>query len=181
MNAHIDKVCINVQKKYGILRKIRRYIREDTAILIYKVRIRPHFDYGDYMVDSGTQNKIDKLERIQDRIVRTIEFKHTAENRENIDKLKYNIEKLCVRRKQNLLKIMFGQSRNEMNIDSYRPERILRSRNKVKLKSKFTRINKIQKSPYYRGIILWDTIPQNLQCEQSKVNFKNAINRLNIV
>ena len=46
------------RKKYGILRKIRRYISEETAILIYKVMIRPHFDYGDYMIDSSTQKNI---------------------------------------------------------------------------------------------------------------------------
>ena len=56
-------------------------------LLIYKVMIRPHFDYGDYMIDSGTQKNIDKLERIQNRFVRTIEYKST-EKRENIDALK---------------------------------------------------------------------------------------------
>ena len=40
----IKYICTNVQKKYGILRKIRRYMSEDTALLIYKVMIRPHFD-----------------------------------------------------------------------------------------------------------------------------------------
>ena len=56
--------------------------------------IRPHFDYGDYMIDSGTQNNIDKLERIQDRILLTIEYK-CVEKRENIDVLKarYAVEK----------------------------------------------------------------------------------------
>ena len=97
MGAHIDKTCTNVQKEYGIVRKIRRYISEETALLIYKVMIRPHFDYGDYMIDSGMQNNIDKLERIQDRILRNIEYK-CAEKRENIDVLKsrYAVEKLCV-------------------------------------------------------------------------------------
>ena len=32
MSAHIDKVCIDMRKKYGILRKIRRYISEDIDI-----------------------------------------------------------------------------------------------------------------------------------------------------
>ena len=98
MNAHIAKVCISVQKQYGILRKIRRYISEETVVLIYKVMIRSHFDYGDYMIDSGTQKNIDKSELIQERIVRTIEYKFVLGNRENIDNLyaKYNIEKLYV-------------------------------------------------------------------------------------
>ena len=60
----------------------------------------------------------------------------------------YNIKKLCVRRKRNMLKIMFGQSRKTENIEFYRPVRVLRSNDKVKLKSKFTRISKIQS--------LWD-------------------------
>ena len=31
MGSQIDKVCINVQKKYGILRKICRNISQETA------------------------------------------------------------------------------------------------------------------------------------------------------
>ena len=135
MGSHIEKTCTSVQKKYGILCKIQRYVSEETALLVYKVMIRPHFDYGDYMIDSGTQNNIDKLERIQDRILRTKEYK-CVEKRENIDVLKarYAVEKLCVRRKRNLLKIMFNESHNDDNIDYYRPERVLRSEDKVKIK-----------------------------------------------
>ena len=168
MNAHIDKVCTCVQKKYGILRKIRRYIGEETAKLIYKVMIRPHFDYGDYMIDTGLQKNIEKLERVQERIVRTIEYKFNSQTRENLETLyvKYNIEKLYKRRQRNLLKIMFDQSNVEENIEYYRPDRILRSNNNVKLKSNFTRITKIQRSPYHRGIILWDKLPRSIQCEK---------------
>ena len=117
MEAHIDKMCTDVQKKYGILRKIRRYVSEETALLIYKVMIRPHFDYGDYIVDSGTQNRIDELDRIQDKIVRTIEYENEVDKREDIDTLKtrYNSEKLCVRRKRSLLKIMFDQGWGNMS------------------------------------------------------------------
>ena len=66
MNAQIDKVCMNVQNKYGILREIRSYISVETAVMLYKVMIRPDFDYGDYMIKSGAQGKIDKLECIED-------------------------------------------------------------------------------------------------------------------
>ena len=41
----------------------------ETAILIDKVMIKPHFDYGDYMIDSGVQCKTEKLDCIQDRII----------------------------------------------------------------------------------------------------------------
>ena len=47
-----------MQKKYGILRKIGRYISQETAILIYKVMIHLHLDCGDYMIDSGLRGKL---------------------------------------------------------------------------------------------------------------------------
>ena len=59
-----------------ILKKIRRYITEETALTVTKSMIRTQFDYGDFMVDSGTQNRIDKLERVQDRIIRTVEYEY---------------------------------------------------------------------------------------------------------
>ena len=98
------------------------------------------------MERSGTQAKIEKIESIQDKIVRTIGYKWKSDAREDIDILreKYNIESLITRRKRSLLKIMYKQSLDEINIDNYRPDRILCSRNKVKLKSSFTRITKIQ-------------------------------------
>ena len=116
-----------------------------------------------------TQINIDKLERIQDRILRTIEYK-CVEKRENIDVLKarYAVEKLCVRRKRNLLKIMFNESHNDDNIDYYRPERVLRSEDKVKIKSKFTRITKVQKSPFYRALVCGMTYPWHFN--MNKVN-----------
>ena len=48
--------------------------------------------------------------------------------------MKYNIEKLYVRRKRNMLKIMFDQSRNIENIEYYRPVRVLRSNDKIEIK-----------------------------------------------
>ena len=60
------------------------------------------------MVRSGTQAKIDKIERIQDKIVRTIGYEWKSDAREDIDILreKYNIESLITRRKRSLLKIV---------------------------------------------------------------------------
>ena len=75
---------------------------------------------------------------------------------------------------------MFGQSHIDDNIEYYRPERILRSNNKVKLKSNFTKITKIQRSPYYRGTGLWNRLPQSRQCEQDKMSFKNVVNRMDL-
>ena len=127
MIAQIDKVCMNVQNKYGILRVVRSYISLETAVMLYKVMIEPDFDYGDYMIESEAQGKIDKLERIEDKIVRTTEYEYGIDKHEDMDilKIRYNIEKLCITRKRNLLKIMFKQSHKNENIDYYRPDKFL--------------------------------------------------------
>ena len=170
MNNQIDNMCKKVQKKYGILKKIRKYITRETALCVYKTMIRPHFDYGDYMIDSGTQNRIDKIERIHDKLIRTIEYKGNTGKRDDIDVLRkeYNIESLS---------IMYKESLEEENIDRYRLDRILRSRKKVKIKTPFTRITKIQKSPFYRGITLWNELPTDLQNEKNIDKFKAVIKK----
>ena len=88
---------------------------------------------------------------------------------------RYHLEPLDKRRKRNLLKILFKESKNECNIDMYRPERTLRSAKNVKLNHKFTRLTKIQQSPYYRGLHLWDELPQDMQKIDTKHEFKNRI------
>ena len=50
---------------------------------------------------------------------------------------------------------------------------------KLKLKSDFTRLSKIQGSPYYRGIALWDSLPHEIQNDTSKIKFKEKVKKHN--
>ena len=90
-----------------MLYKIRGFISHDTSLLVYKTMIRPYMDYGDFVVDSAHISKVDKLDRIQERIVRLIEYCPLRENREDINVLlkRYNLESLRNRRKRSLLRI----------------------------------------------------------------------------
>ena len=179
MDNHIDHVMKKVQGKLCILRKFRRHITEKTALRIYKCLIMCHFDYGDFVVDSGTKINIEKLNRLQVRTMRCVEYRLDPAQRLDIEDLyhKYNLETLKNRRQKNLLKIMFNESKKDSNIDIYRPELVLRSRKNVKLNHKFTRLTKIQQSPYYRGLQLWDKLPKELQSIETKHEFKNRIKR----
>ena len=89
----------------------------------------------------------------------------------------YNIEPLKTRRKRNILKIMYDQSRDVNNIYTNNCNIKLRSSKKVKLKSSFTRLTKVKKSPMYRGLELWDQLPEKLQKEPSKLLFKREIKK----
>ena len=140
MDNHIDHIVKKVQGKLCILRKFRRHITEQTALRIYKCLIMCHFDYGDFVIDSGTKIKIEKLNRLQVRTMRCVVYRLDPAQRLDIEDLyhKYNLETLKNQRQKNLLKIMFNESKKDSNIDIYRPERVLRSRKNVKLNHKFT-------------------------------------------
>ena len=178
MNDHIDNMWKKANSKVGILSKIRRFISQKTAINIYKCMIRPHMDYIDFVVDSGTQDRIKKLDRLQEKAIRRIEYTFDKNSRKEIDVLQkeFNIDSLPVRRKRNLVKLVHKSSKNKVNIDISRPQRDLRSNSKVKLKNKFTSITKVYNSPLYRGIRLWDQLPPDLQSEENNIRFKTGIN-----
>ena len=175
MNDYLDVMWKETNSKLGILSKIRRFISEKTAVRIYKTMIRPHLDYIDFVVDSGSCDRVQKLDRLQKKALRRIEYCINPDDRQDTDLLmvKYNIEELRLRRKRNLVKIMYTQSKNIENLKATSVERTLRSANKVKMKNDFTNITKVHNSPLYRGIRLWDSLPASLQ--EDKYSFKKKI------
>ena len=138
--------------------------------------IRPHLEYGDFIIDSSNVASIDKLEQFQEKCLRLSEYQ-APENRKDISilKCKYNIDDLKVRKQRSLLQLMYNQSKDFSNLSEERPYMSLRSDKKVKMKSDFTRLTKIQKSPYYRGLSLRNSIPEHLQKETNKAKFKANI------
>ena len=178
MNRHVENMYKKARCKLGILYKIRRFIGYQTSILLYKVMIRPHLEYGDFIVGTANQNFINKLDRLQDKAVRLAEYR-TYENRQDISDLMnvLGIEKLEIRRNRSLLNLMYTESKIPSNIEESKDYMILRSTNKVKMKSDFTKLTKIQRSPYYRGLKLWNSLPENVQKEESKSKFKFKLSK----
>ena len=87
------------------------------------------------------------------------------------------IEKLEIRRNRSLLNLMYTESKIPSNIEESRDYMILRRTKKAKMKSDFTKLTKIQCSPYYRGLKLWNSLPENVQKEESKSKFKFKLSK----
>ena len=148
---------------------------------MYDKQIRPHLDYIDFVVESRTSDRINKLDRLQDKAIRRIEYCFDKKQRKEIDVLQkeFNIESMSLRRKRNLVKIVHRSSKDKTNVDISRPGIDLRSKPKVKLENKFTAITKVYYSPLYRGIRLWDQLSPSLQKEENKLRFKAELNQFN--
>ena len=80
--------------------------------------IRPHLEYIDYVIDSCTKDKIDKIDKLENRALRRIEYCLRPDLRLEYLKLrmKYNIEQLEIRRERSLLRIMYDMSKDRDNI-----------------------------------------------------------------
>ena len=57
---------------------------------------------------------------------------------------------------------------------------VTRSYEKVKFISEFTSIARVQTCPLYRSIALWDKLPKDIQKFDLKIDFKRAINNLEV-
>ena len=175
MNDYLDAMWKKTNSKLGILSRIRRFITEKTAVRIYKTMIRPHLDYIDFVVDSGSSNRVQRLDRLQTKALRRIEYSINPEDRqdEKVLMANYKVEELKLRRKRNLVKLIYSQSKNREYIKNKPMVRTLRSTGKIKMKSDFTSKTKVFNSPFYRG--LWDSLPANLQKAEDKYSFKKKI------
>ena len=92
---------------------------------------------------------------------------------------KYNIEHLDVRHKKELLNLMFTKSKDATSLSVPSNNFVItRSHYKVKFVSDFTMKTRVQTSPLYRGIGLWDKLPKEIQKLDSKIDFKRAVKNL---
>ena len=181
MSTYLDKIIKKVSYKIHTLSIVRRYISQKTSSLVYKVMIMPHFDYVDFVIDSATKCKTDRLERLHKRAIRIIEYAVNPILKIPLEELyvKYNLTSLYQRRAEHLLFFMYKTGRQNIeNLELQRPKIELRSRNKVKFKNNFTNIVKVQNSPLYRGIFLWDQLPVNLQHDPDLKTFKSGVRSL---
>ena len=139
--------------------------------------IRPHLDYIDFVIDSSSVDRVKRLDTLQNKALRRIEYCMIKENRLEYSVLqkKYNIEDLRLRRDRNLIKIMHAKSPVLKSVDSESHSIELRSNSKVKIKMDNTAKTRVFNSPLHRGTRLWNLLPINLQKEKDKFVFKKKL------
>ena len=118
------------------------------------------------------------MNRIQRRSVRVIDgCEHRGMRNEELQTV-YGIEDLEVRRIKHHLALMYRHPKTPAYLHLVRPEVLLRNNNKLTFQIKTTRLTKVQRSPYFRGVTLWDRLPENVQQATTKVKFKTLLNKI---
>ena len=70
-NLHISSLIRTVLHKVTILSKVKKYLNDGTALLIYKSMIKlPYLDYADVVFDKAYSKDLDKPQRLQNRCLK---------------------------------------------------------------------------------------------------------------
>ena len=66
-NSHISSVIRTVLNKMTLLAKLKKYLTNNVALLIYKSMLLPYLDYADVVFHQSSSKDFDKLQRLQNR------------------------------------------------------------------------------------------------------------------
>ena len=95
-------------------------------------------------------------------------------------KKELRLKLLVDRRKYFMLILMYKPSKIEKNVNTYRPEMLLRTGPKVKMKLDFTDRERVLRSPYYVCNRLWDKLDYTIQLSKTTLEFKNNLSKMNL-
>ena len=145
------------------------------ASLIYKQTILPVVEYADQIVESSPTDKVDRLQRLQEKAVKLIDNGEHPKMDDALLSIYHRIEPLKERRAEHLCVIKYRLSKDGRYLQKARPHIHLRSRNKIKFKIHNRVYEKYLKSPISRGTTMWDRIPESVQKSTTKVKFKRDL------
>ena len=168
--SHVKKV---VSSKVKALSRIRKYITTKCAISIYKQTILPLFDYAGFLLISCNKKDRGDLQVIQNNCSRT------CYNVKLLDRLTLNemhleakLASLEQRRQLQLLCLMYIY-KNFANV-----ERIFARNTRQGRRFNFCVDNykyKYKSSPYFKGTILWDRLPDDVMALPTLLKYKKDI------
>ena len=124
--------CNKINVRLHQLGKMRKCITCNIANLIYKQALVPLFDYGDFLIESGHNVYIERLNALHSKALRSIDCKvHGHASYEQLDIL-YGLLSPIVHRREHHCVIMYRLSHIRVNLDVHRPKINLHSRKVLK-------------------------------------------------
>ena len=157
-NCHINLVLKNANHKLYLLRRVRKYLTNETAILLYKSYILPILEYGNTLYMSANSKHLDRLQFLQNSGLKSC-FEASKRTNTNYLHINAKLNKLEDRRSVQLLKEMFKRSKDPKYLKQFRAGPVTRSMTTKTLNVPYFRNAQAQKSILFRGSNLWNNQP----------------------
>ena len=169
----VNKTKKNMGNRLYKLKDMRGYLPEDICLTIYKTMIMPVPDYCSFYLGSAHQYELTKIQRLQNRGIRICT--KTAIRGTSVADLHStnNVPILETRRKHQLVQQMWKLARKGHATQN--PRGRTRGDLKLKFRERIPKSAFYQKSPYYRGTILWNDLDHEVQKIEQKDAFKQKI------
>ena len=125
-------VYMKIERKIYMLGKLRYFINEYTALLVYKQAILPYFDYASFLMVSCNRGQKKDLQTLQNNALRLcLRYKLADRVSERRLHVESKLQSLEQRRRQQLSKLMYYQSKAVHNIKT--AERATRAAERLSL------------------------------------------------
>ena len=166
-----------LENKIFVLSKIRKYISNMTALLIYKQAVLPFVEYAGFVLGSCNIGQRRALQTLQNNALRLCK-RYYLLDRISIDRLhdECRILGLEQRRRKQLLRLMYLHSKKEGNVKQ--PVRVTRAVTKIVFRTATKCNRKYLNSPFYKGNLFWNDLSSEQQHSDNVLQFVNGIKRL---
>lgn len=164
-------------KKVGFLGRLSKKLSSESILTIYKTIIAPHVDYCSTMLFMNSDNELKKIQMLQNRAMRLI---LKCNRRTHIDLMLDTLNFLSVKQRiyYNTLQMIFKMKNGLLpsylgELVTYNEEvhnRILRRRSWFRLP--FCRKSGSQKSVFYKGLDIFNHLPDELRRCKNLNEFK---------
>ena len=169
--AHTADVLKKVIHKRMLLTKIISFLNKDVAILIYKLMILPYFDYCDVIYATACANDLDKIQRLQNKCLKSCLNLHKLCNTDLVHSLA-KCAPLPNRRETHICNFMFKRLSKEHLVD----ERDIQTRrhDAPLFKVDFPNKEPFKRSVKYHGSNTWNNLPVATRSIDDYFAFKHS-------
>ena len=168
-DKHINSTISKVSHKLWILGRIRKYGTTKMAVKIYKSHVTPYFDYCDVIYMGGSTVKLEKLQRLQNRGLKTCLRLDPRFSTCQLHRL-CKISTLSARRDCRLNTYAYRKSCKDENCELQR--RITRTSCAPILKKVRAKCAAYEKSTAYRAATQWNKLSTHTRNIKTLTEFK---------
>lgn len=178
-HEHISYISSKISKKLGVMKRVRPYLTLEISKLLYNAIVLPHFTYCDIIWGSCDSGHIEKLQLLQNKGARIILNLGSRSHRSD---MRFFLSWLSVNELINYhtCTAVFKCTRglvpqylaNTFQSVSSRHSHRTRQATQSNLSVPKAKLTQSQHTFTYRGITLWNNLPQHIRTASSIHTFK---------
>ena len=182
---HVEYMRAKSIGKLRLLGKIAPILDRNTSLFLYRSLVLPIFDYADYVWDCLSQQDALTLQKLQNMALRNI-LNVPRRTRTDQTHTQLHQDMLHTRRNKHTATFMYQVYNNEAlpifdnmlsKLEEPR-ERITRANNSMNFYTPRVHLEMSKRNTRYRGVKVWERIPEEVKSAPSKAAFKRAVNLL---